>query len=166
MYQLGGLWGVAVDPATGRVYVTSGFEGPNGNSSIGPNLIQVLPANLTGAPQTIYTYPFNTGSLTGMTIVDDGSIWAVYNSSTTWNNQPDQLIHLTTTGTVLGTYNIPPPTATSGTGSGNAPFDIAMGPDGALYIATFFGPCVLKFNPATNQFSSYIPNVPNVLAKV
>ncbi|AUD02649.1 SdrD B-like domain-containing protein [Spirosoma pollinicola] len=147
----GQLWGIAVDPTTGAVYVSGGYRA---FPYIFDQILS-LPANLSGTPTPIYTDTIQDDEILGLTFAPDATLWAA-----TLNGR---LIHLTGSGSVLGTFAAPA-SLSPASGSMQA-YDLAIGPDGNLYIATFVGPCVMKFDVSTSSFSSYIPNVPGVLGK-
>ncbi|WP_460963793.1 Ig-like domain-containing protein, partial [Spirosoma litoris] len=154
-------WGVAVNPITGNVYMTTAYGAVAGAAST----ITYLDPSLTGSISTLVTAP--TGYYyRGIVFDATGNLWAVMSSD--GGTSPDKLVEYNgTTGAKLGEYSMPTPTQNAGlagTGSVQA-YDIAFGPDGNIYISSFKGDCVTRFDLSTNTFSTYVPYVAGSQAK-
>jgi len=149
--KIAGLWGIAIHPTTGKVYVSK-----NWNITGETSTIEYVDPSLTGAATLLATAPagFN---YRGINFGDDGSLWAILASDDL--NVADRLVHYNSlTGAIIGSFNFPRPTLNAGITSGAVDaFDLAFGPDGDLYITSYKGDCVTKFDLATSAFSTFIP---------
>jgi hypothetical protein len=142
-----GLWGSAVSPTTGKVYVSTNWYWDNPNNSS----IEMIDPSLSGAKTTIYQSA--AYAIRGVTVDNSGNVWAVMFGRQTpvtggAKNTPDRVVKFSPTGTVLATYNF---------ASAVDPFDIAIGPDGNPYVTSYAGACVIKLDLATGQFINHIP---------
>ena len=140
----GWLWGVAVHPQTGEVYVSRGFNPSTGYQGG----IYKLAANLSGPITTIVSQPNSDATLMGIKFMPDGTFWVVQ-SGTGSGVGAEVLFHYSATGTLLQTSALMP-------GSWNSPSDLDLGPDGKLYVATWFNYCVLRYTPTTNAWDTYL----------
>lgn len=154
-----GLWGIAIHPTTGNVYVSK-----NWNITGQTSTIEYVSPSLTGAATLLATAPggFN---YRGINFANDGSIWAVLASDDI--SVADRLVHYNSlTGAIIESYAFPRPTLNAGIISGAVDaFDLAFGPDGNLYLTSYKGDCVTKFDLTTKGFSTFIPYHPGVQGK-
>ncbi|MEA5139727.1 Ig-like domain-containing protein [Arcicella rigui] len=147
--KTGGLWGIAIHPTTGNVYA-----GKNWNLSGQTSTIEYVSSSLTGASTLLATAPagFN---VRGINFSSDGDLWALLASND--SNIPDRLVRYnSTTGAVKETFNFSTNNSGPATGGAVDSFDLAFGPDGNLYITTYKGDCITKFDVTTKQFSTYV----------
>lgn len=157
--KLPGMWGVAINPVTGNIYV-----GENWQTGAGTSTIEYVSPSFTGPAVLLATAP--TGfNYRGLNFADDNTLWAIMASSN--GNISDRLVHYNAiTGAIIGSFDFPKPDKNSGIVSGAVEaYDLAFGPDGNLYITTYYGDCVTKFNVTTNAFSTYIEYHPGVQGK-
>ncbi|WP_170061094.1 Ig-like domain-containing protein [Spirosoma aerolatum] len=153
LQSVGELWGIAVNPITGNVYTSAGFRPTYSNKST----IQYISPSMTGATTTLVTAPSGY-YYRGITFDSQGYLWAVMSTSGLGSGGPDKLVKYDAiTGAVLGTYTLPVPNPSSLSNGSQVAFDVAVGPDGNLYIATLGGDCVTKFDVNTNTFSTFVP---------
>ena len=158
-------WGVAVNPMDGNVYVTTGL----GNPTSVPGRVYVLPPDLSGPPTLIATSPVNV-FYTGIEFMPDGTFWVAGHG---FSNTPDRLVHYEADGTFIeeSLISLPP----TGAVEGYAPFDLALGPDGNLYVALLNAldyptgasnvHCVLQFDPDSGTMVDYLRGPPGSGAK-
>lgn len=143
------LWGIALSPTTGNIYYTNYFFGE------GASTISFTSSNL-GTPTIAYIAPSGY-YFRGITFDSDGTLWAVAANS---NGGNDILYHFSVnsngTLSVISQYSFP---------ANTDPYDIAIGPDGKIYIATQLGACVYQVDPITGVFTTYIPFVENTRTK-
>ncbi len=146
-----GLWGVSVSPISGKVFVGTNYFTGGGTSTI-----ESIDVNFESSSTVFATAP--TGyNYRGLNFAADGSLWAIMSGM--GDNAPDRVVHYdATTGALLGSFDFPTPRLSANIVNGNVEaYDLAFGPDGNLYITTYYGDCVTKFNITTNSFSTYIP---------
>lgn len=157
--KIQGLWGVAVHPTSGRIYVGQNWQIGNGTSTI-----EIIDQSFSGLATLFATAPSGF-SYRGLNFNTDGTLWAVMASDD--KNISDRLVHYNSVdGSIIGSYNFVTPTANAGVTNGDVEaFDLAFGPDGNLYITTYNGDCVTKFNTTTNTFSTYVPYQPGEQGK-
>ncbi|WP_461149128.1 SdrD B-like domain-containing protein [Spirosoma pulveris] len=154
------LWGLAVNPNNSSQLYFSARWNPVAPSTVTPSIWFTDP-NL-GTPTLAYTLPSGLYPR-GITFASDGTMWA----TTASTSGPDQLLHLSVNanGTLSQIASFPFPPAISNTsGTTNDPFGIVTGPDGNLYLVTFYGACVYQVTPS-GTFNNYIPNTTGALAK-
>ena len=159
------LWGSAVHPTTGNVYVSTNWQFGNGTSTI-----EYVSSSL-GTATRLVTAPSGF-QYRGIVFDNDGTLWAVMANNL---GQADRVVQYnSTTGAVLKTYTFPVPSPNAGITVGNVnPFDLAFGPNDAsgnriLYITTFSGDCVTRLNTSltgSGAFSSYLDYVPGISGK-
>lgn len=157
--KIQGMWGVAVHPTTGKIFVGENWQIGNGTSTI-----EFVDPSFTGSATLFATAP--TGfNYRGLNFNADGTLWAVMASSD--KNLSDRLVHYNgVDGSIIGSFNFLTPAANAGVTNGDVEaFDLAFGPDGNLYITTYNGDCVTKFNTTTNTFSTYVPYQPGEQGK-
>lgn len=152
------LWGNAVNPITGNVYVSTGWWTQSGTNF---KSIQYISPTLTGPATTFAIAPAGY-YYRGIVFDANGDLWALLSGGGTLR---DRIMKYNgTTGAVLGTYDIPTPASyLAGVNAQNGnfnPYDLDFGPDGNLYLSTYYGDCLTKFNVTTNTFSTYVPFVP------
>ena len=150
------IWGVAVQGA--KVYITTGY---NDFNTIGKSTIQVMDSTFSN-PQLVVTR--NDGKIyVGITVDKDGTLWATVDGY----GAGDLIEHLAADGSIIKKY----PITSSNNEDTKRPFDIEFGPDGNLYVATFYGDCVSKLtldspsNPNFGVVSTYIGFEPSVRSK-
>ena len=150
------IWGVAVQGA--KVYITTGY---NDFNTIGKSTIQVMDSTFSN-PQLVVTR--NDGKIyVGITVDKDGTLWATVDGY----GAGDLIEHLAADGSLIKSY----PITSSNNENTKRPFDIEFGPDGNLYVATFYGDCVSKLtldSPSNANFgvvSTYISFVSSVRSK-
>jgi YVTN family beta-propeller protein len=140
------LWGVAVHPLTGEVYVTRGF---NGSDPISNGSLSKIDANLTG-PATTLTTVTDGSLLMGLEFSPNGTLWVVRDGKGVVS---DAVLNYSSDGTsLLATYPMTPDLT-----AGSEPTDIAFGPDGNMYVATWLNYCVVKYDYGTSNWSELIP---------
>ena len=131
------IWGVAVQPSTGRVFLSTDWV-------VAPSSIVSIASSLTGAPTVIVPESALVGwKVRGLNFDASGNLWAVMTNDVT-----SRIVKYSPTGTVLNTYNF---------ATNVDPYDLAFGPDGNLYVTTFYGACVIKLNVSTGALSDYLP---------
>ena len=151
------FWGVAAHPSNGRIFVSTNWKNGSGASTIESIDANVSSSILIATAPTGFHYR-------GIVFDASGNLWAVaaHDNSTT----KDKLYKYSATGTLLASYDFVTPTVNGGGGVGKVnPFDLAFGPDDNLYITTFAGDCVTKFNVSNNSFSTYLQYVAGSSAK-
>lgn len=151
----GKLWGVAVDPTTGDVYVSKGFQAPGSSYT---STISRLAANLTGTITTFASIS-DGGIFMGLTFDPSNNLWAVKDGSFTVN---DAIMQFNTSGTVLQNLSWMPGLTTDH----SSPNDLAIGPDGDIYVATYFEYCVLRYNIGPGTWEEYLPYAPGAGGKI
>lgn len=150
-----GLWGVAVNPANGRVFVATNYFSGGGLSTI-----ESVDSSYAG-PSSLFTTAPSGYNYRGLNFGADGTLWAVASGTT----GPDKLFHYNgTTGALIASFDFITPSITGTVGDVEA-YDLAFGPDGNLYITTFYGDCVSKFNVTTNTFTTEIAYQPGEQGK-
>ncbi|MEM7384817.1 MAG: Calx-beta domain-containing protein, partial [Verrucomicrobiota bacterium] len=160
------IWGVEVNPVTGDVYATSGF---NATGSAQRGQIHVLPPDLSSQTPLAGTLATDDIFYSGLAFLPDGSFWV---AAAGFGGTNDRMIHFTADGTFLSETEIS--LAPVGSAEGYAPYDVALGPDGNLYVALLnnapgqYPPenpvgsgtpnvfCVLQFNPSTGVQTDYL----------
>lgn len=153
------FWGSAVQSSSGKIYVTTNWQINSGTSTI-----ESLNASLTGGSTLIATAPSGF-HFRGVIFDNSGNLWAVAANDN--SNTPDKIFKYTSTGTLINSYNFPTPSSRTGqiyTGKVD-PYDIAFDYDGKLYITTFAGDCVTKFDPSNGGFATYLQYVAGASAK-
>ena len=143
------LWGVAVDPVTGNVYVTRGF---NGSSPISSGSLSMVDANLTSGSVTTLATVTDGSLLMGIEFAPDGTLWVVRDGKGVVS---DAVLNYQLNGTLIATYPMTPDLMAN-----NEPTDLAFGPDGNLYVATWLNYCVVKYDFATSSWSPFIGAAP------
>lgn len=150
------IWGVAA--YGGKVYVTTGYNDLN---TAGRSTVQVMDSTFSN-PVRLRTR--NDGKIyVGITVDKDGTLWTTVDGY----GNGDAVEHLTAEGALIKSY----PITSSNQQSRRRPFDIDFGPDGNLYVATFYGDCVSKLtldspsNPDFGKFSTYLGFEQGVLSK-
>ena len=132
-------WGVAISPKTGEIFTGNGWQtGAAGVYAYSPDLGTerlVVPAGDHGLK-----------AVAGITFARDGSFYVVNGGNFDANN--GFVNHYKADGTFISTMTATDPNAIS------RAFAAAIGPDNNLYVTSFLGACVLKFNTATDTFDS------------
>ncbi|WP_188771078.1 Ig-like domain-containing protein, partial [Emticicia aquatilis] len=137
------LWGAAVQPSTGNVYVTTNWQG-------GTSTIEYVNSNL-GTATRIVTAPSGF-QFRGIVFDASGNLWATLGGSGV-----DMVKKYSPSGTELASYNFNNYTSATGNTNGDVnPFDLAFGPDGNLYVTTFAGDCVSRLVLSTGKFQTYL----------
>ncbi|MBO0935272.1 DUF11 domain-containing protein [Fibrella sp. HMF5335] len=163
------LWGVAVEPVTGNVFVSRGFGFSGGDKG---GIIAKVDANLSTTPTLVANDLKRT--LMGIKFLPDGSFLTAgkNNFNSTDNSTPDAILHYKADGTYLDKrdvvisnwQNYTASGATSSTSNSTQVNKIACGPDGNIYVTTFDVYCVLRYivNPSAstgpvNTWEVYLP---------
>jgi len=138
-----GCWGVAVDPANGLVYFTTGWATGTGGAVMSAN------ANLSNVTTVEPAGAHGATGLVGITFQQsDGSFYVVNGGNGDPND--DFVLHYNADGSfrdVVSTSGMP-------AGSLYNAFDTEIGPDGNLYVTSQSGACVVKFDSAADTFDS------------
>ena len=137
-----GIWGVAVNPITGKVYWTTGWNTGSGGAIFTAN------SDLSNVTQLVAPGDHGITGLVGITFKADGTFYVVNGGNGDANN--DFVNHYSATGVFLDRVSM------VGMPSGalyNA-FDTEIGPDGNLYVTSQNGACVVKFNTSNDTYNS------------
>ena len=135
-------WGVAINPATGEVYTGNGWRtGDNGVYKYSPDLT----TQTTVVPRGDH----GLTAVAGITFAKDGSFYVVNGG----NADPTHSFvnHYKADGTFIRTLAAPGPDFLQA-------FAAGIGPDNNLYVASFSGPCVVRYDTTTDAFMDvFIP---------
>ncbi|MCP9746120.1 hypothetical protein, partial [Lacihabitans sp. CS3-21] len=145
------FWGSAVNNNNTRVFFSTNWRKGSGTSTI-----ESLPTTFTSAStSTLFATAPSGFHYRGIIFDATGNLWAVAAHDN--NSVPDRIYKYSSSGTLLNTYLFPTPIANSVPATGKVdPYDLAFGPDQNLYVTTFAGDCVTKFNVTNNTFSTYL----------
>ncbi|MCX6218563.1 hypothetical protein [Spirosoma sp.] len=161
----GSPWGIAVNPANGDVYYTQNFfrnDDPDLlPSETGHSGLSRTDANL-GASTFLGDSPTGT-NYRGAVFGPDGNLYVVL-AGNPRNGIHDAVLKMDANGGIISTFNLPDRTVATGLAS-NEPYDIAFGPDGNIYVTTFYGDCVIRVDAGSGSTSTYLPNVPDSFGK-
>jgi hypothetical protein len=144
-----GTWGVATDPNTGTIYVTTDFASYFGTSAI--YAINPVTLSVSGGPIA----PLNSieSMYAGIEVDADGNIWAVVNNE--YSGGIDKVRKINpSTGAILKECSLS--TFTSG-----RQFALVIGPDGNVYIGSdASNACVIQVNTSTCVATTFVPQPP------
>ncbi|OYU93892.1 MAG: hypothetical protein CFE21_18545, partial [Bacteroidetes bacterium B1(2017)] len=145
------FWGSAVNNNNTRVFFSTNWRKGSGTSTI-----ESLPTTFTStSTSTLFATAPSGFHYRGIIFDATGNLWAVAAHDN--NSVPDRIYKYSSSGTLLNTYLFPTPIANSVPATGKVdPYDLAFGPDQNLYVTTFAGDCVTKFNVTNNTFSTYL----------
>ncbi|MGL4630825.1 MAG: hypothetical protein ACRCVT_06410, partial [Leadbetterella sp.] len=160
------FWGIDANGNDSRVFFSTNWRNA---SDEGASAIYSLPSDLSGNETKLADAPANF-QFRGVVFDKDGNLWAIASPKTA-SNVKDRLYKFTMSGnsgnSSSSTYWEIPRNG-NGASASNAnvnAFDLAFGPDDRLYITTYLGDCVVRFNTTNNTFSSYLPYVAGRQAK-
>ncbi|MCP9756166.1 DUF11 domain-containing protein, partial [Lacihabitans sp. CCS-44] len=158
-YTVSNFWGMAVSPTNSRIYATTNWQTSNDDSKI-----VSFSSSLSGF-SVIATAPAGF-HYRGIVFDASGNIWAAAASES--NSVPDRVYKYSSTGTYLDEFIFGTPLQNGVSGTGKVdPYDLAFGPDGKLYITTFWGDCVSKLDVSNSAAipTTYLPYVAGAQAK-
>ena len=137
-------WGVAINPKTGEIFTGNGWQ-------TGAAGVYAYDANLGTQRTVVPAGDHGLKAVAGITFAKDGSFYVVNGGNFDANN--GFINHYKADGTFISTM-----TDTADPAAISRAFAAAIGPDGNLYVTSFTGACVLKFNTATDTFNSvFVP---------
>ena len=132
-------WGVAISPKTGEIFTGNGWQ-------TGAAGVYAYDANLGTERVVVPAGDHGLKAVAGITFAKDGSFYVVNGGNFDANH--GFINHYKADGTFISTFTAPDPNAIS------RAFAAAIGPDGNLYVTSFLGACVLKFDTTTDSFNS------------
>ena len=132
-------WGVAINPKTGEIFTGNGWQ-------TGAAGVYAYDANLGTQRTVVAAGDHGLKAVAGITFAKDGSFYVVNGGNFDAGN--GFVNHYKADGTFISTMTASDPAAIS------RAFAAAIGPDGNLYVTSFLGACVLKFNTTTDTFDS------------
>ncbi len=132
-------WGVAISPKTGEIFTGNGWN-------TGAAGVYAYNSALTTQRTVVAAGDHGLTAVAGITFAKDGSFYVVNGGNYDPNN--GFVNHYKADGTFISTMTTPDPTAIS------RAFAAAIGPDNNLYVTSFTGACVLKFNTISDTFDS------------
>ncbi|MCB1228158.1 MAG: putative Ig domain-containing protein, partial [Verrucomicrobiales bacterium] len=164
----GDVWGIDVNPTTGEVYVSRGFLG-SGTGSIFkfPGDISTSPPGnhyTATSPVLVANAPVPGQIIMGLEFLPDGTFWAAVNGTT--GGVPDELQHYAADGTLLASVGVPDNLVGSANEqSVTQPNSIEFGPDGKIYVSTWYNYCVLSYDIGANSWEMYLALDPQARGK-
>ena len=166
----GHVWGVDVNPLTGEVYVTRGFQGSDPTTGaifkVPADFSTVPPGNQSSeTPVKIADAPVAGQELMGIEFLPDGTFW-VAAPVDTGSGVPDEIQHYAADGTLLQRVDVPETLVASPENPAvTLPNSIEFGPDGKIYVGTWYNYCVLRYDPVADSWEEYLALDPNARAK-
>ena len=132
-------WGVAISPKTGEIFTGNGWR-------TGAAGVYAYSADLGTERLVVPGGDHGLTAIAGITFAKDGSFYVVNGGNYDPNN--GFVNHYRADGTFISTMTTPDPNQIA------RAFAAAIGPDNNLYVTSFLGACVLKFDTTNDTFAS------------
>ncbi|HLO44346.1 MAG TPA: SdrD B-like domain-containing protein, partial [Leadbetterella sp.] len=158
-YTVSNFWGIAIHPTNSRIYATTNWQTSNDDSKI------VSFTSTFSNPTVLVTAPAGF-HYRGIVFDAAGNIWATAASNS--NSVPDRVYKYNSSGVYLDEFLFGTPLKNQVPGTGKVdPYDLAFGPDGKLYITTFWGDCVSRLDVSNSSAvpQTFLPYVTGSQAK-